>query len=421
MKILNKFTQNDKNANWLIIVAALGYFVDIYDLVLFGIVRQPSLIDLGITSSYDLQYIGAKLLNLQMLGMLCGGIFWGVLGDKKGRLNVLFGSIITYSIANLLNAGIDKVTFMDPIRAYEILRFIAGFGLAGELGVGITLVSESMSKETRGYGTMIVAGVGISGAIFANIVHKITNEHWQTVYFVGGILGFLLLLLRIGVYESKMFTSIKNRNVKQGDFLSLFKTKKILLKYFSIILVAVPVWYVVGILMIFAPELGKFMGMKILPTGGDAIMYCYIGITIGDFASGYLSQIIKSRKKAMLLFLLSTIFFTFCYFIFAFKSLFIFYLIATLIGFSTGYWAVFVTTSAELFGTNIRATVATTAPNFVRGFVVLITGFYLYLNSFVTQIQSAIIVGIVVYTIGLIALYFLEETFNKDLNYTEEI
>jgi len=214
MKLLNKFTENDKNANWLIIVAALGYFVDIYDLVLFGIVRQPSLIDLGITSSYDLQHIGAKLLNLQMLGMLFGGIFWGVLGDKKGRLNVLFGSIITYSIANLLNAGIDKVTFMDPIKAYEILRFIAGFGLAGELGVGITLVSESMSKESRGYGTMIVAGVGISGAIFANIVHKITNEHWQTVYFVGGILGFLLLLLRIGVYESKMFTSLKKIGAK---------------------------------------------------------------------------------------------------------------------------------------------------------------------------------------------------------------
>ncbi|HNQ13374.1 MAG TPA: MFS transporter [Bacteroidia bacterium] len=405
----NKIHSNPFNT--IVIVAALGYFVDIYDLVLFGIVRTTSLQGIGITNPNDLLNIGASLLNWQMSGMLVGGILWGILGDKKGRLSVLFGSIIMYSLANIANG------FVQDVNTYSALRFIAGIGLAGELGAGITLVSETMTKQNRGYGTMLVAAIGISGAVVANLVAG--QFDWRISYFVGGAMGLALLLLRIGVYESGMFSNIKTETVNKGNFLYLFKNKKRALKYLSVIAVAIPVWYVVGILMIFSPELGKSMGMKKLPVAGDAIMYCYIGITLGDFGSGLLSQLIKSRKKAIGFFMAGTILFTILYFLLSFSSLFMFYLFAGCVGFCTGYWAVFMTTASEQFGTNIRATVTTTAPNFVRGSVVLITLGFQYFNSIYGSITSAIIIGVFVFTIGIVALYNIEESFHKELDYIE--
>jgi MFS family permease len=404
--------------NALVIVAALGYFVDVYDLVLFGIVRKASLIDIGITDEHLLISVGAKLLNWQMGGMLIGGIIWGIIGDKIGRISVLFGSILIYSIANIANGFVAELQFMDSVQLYALLRFFAGVGLAGELGAGITLVSETLKAEQRGYGTMLVATIGISGAVVANLVAGLFD--WKISYFVGGGMGLALLILRFGVYESGMFRNIKSTSAERGNFFSLFSSWKKTKKYLSIILIAVPVWYVVGILMFFSPELGQVMGLKNI-SAGDAIMYSYIGITVGDLASGVLSQIIKSRIKALRIFMLMTLFFTVCYFVFSFQSLFLFYSIAGLVGFATGYWAVFITTAAEQFGTNIRSTVTTTAPNFVRGSVILLTSgfqFFHYLTG--NMIYSAIIVGVVTFSLSFIALANLDETFGKDLDYVEE-
>jgi len=415
----NEIDSKDRGIfNVLVVVAALGYFVDIYDLVLFGIVRKASLIGIGITDETLQTTIGASLLNWQMGGMLIGGILWGILGDKKGRVSVLFGSILMYSVANIANGFIADVHFMDQVQLYALLRFVAGIGLAGELGAGITLVSETLKKEQRGYGTMLVATIGISGAVVANLVAG--NFDWKISYFVGGGMGLALLLLRFGAYESGMFKNVKVSTASKGNFLSLFSSWKKTKKYLSIILIAVPVWYVVGILMIFSPELGKVMGLNNI-SAGDAIMYSYIGITLGDLASGLLSQIIKSRIKALRIFMLMTVFFTICYFLFSFQSLFMFYTIAGLVGFATGYWAVFITTASEQFGTNIRATVTTTAPNFVRGSVILLTSgfqFFHYLTG--NMILSAIVMGVLTFTISFIALAGLDETFNKDLDYIEE-
>lgn len=404
-------SQNTNNPfNSIVIVAALGYFVDIYDLVLFGIVRKPSIESLGYGEDAQ-TIIGAMLMNWQMGGMLVGGILFGILGDKKGRLSILFGSIILYSLANIANG------FVQDISTYAILRFIAGIGLAGELGAGITLVAETMSKETRGYGTMLVAGIGLSGAVVANLIAGLFD--WRVSYWVGGSMGLILLLLRIGVYESGMFESIKKSVSNRGNFLYIFSSWKRAGRFFSIIVVAVPVWYVIGILMYFSPELGKTMGLQGI-TAGDAIMYSYIGISLGDFGSGLLSQFLRSRKKALYVFLIMTIILTVCYFLFAFKSLTAFYIIAVCIGFFTGYWAVFITTAAELFGTNIRATVTTSAPNFVRGSVVLLNIGFVYFNSILgNNNYAAIIVGIITFSLALIALIGIEETFGKDLDYTE--
>ncbi len=410
--------KNSKILNVLVVVAALGYFVDIYDLVLFGIVRKASLIAIGITDEVQQTMIGATLLNWQMGGMLIGGIIWGIFGDKRGRISVLFGSILMYSLANIANGFVADVSFMDPVILYAALRFIAGVGLAGELGAGITLVSETLSKEHRGYGTMLVATVGISGAVVANLVAGAFD--WKVSYFVGGGMGLALLLLRIGAYESGMFSQIKTAHVSKGNFLSLFSSWAKTKKYLSIILIAVPVWYVVGILMIFSPELGKVMGLEGI-SAGDAIMYSYIGITLGDFASGLLSQIWKSRIKALRIFMILTLVFTVAYFFVAFKSLFMFYTIAVLVGFFTGYWAVFITMASEQFGTNIRATVTTTAPNFVRGSVVLLTsGFQLFHYLTGNLVLSAVVVGVITFILAFISLGSLEETFGKELDYVEE-
>ncbi|MBA3664088.1 MAG: MFS transporter [Bacteroidetes bacterium] len=410
--------------NKLIIVAALGYFVDIYDLVLFSVERKDSLTDiLGAAATKDnLKNIGMSLLSWQMGGMLIGGLFWGILGDKKGRLSVLFGSILMYSLANIANG------FVTNVGWYAALRFISGFGLAGELGAGITLVSESMSKERRGIGTMIVATVGVFGAVVAGFMG--TSDivaNWRWSFWIGGGMGLVLLVLRIGVFESGMFEKVKKSDVSKGNFFDLFKTRHRAFQYLSIIMVAVPVWYVMGILISFAPEIFASMGVKdFTPDAGKSIMFAYLGITAGDLASGLISQLLKSRKKALGIFLFMTIISVFLYFKCAILSEAWYYVIITIVGFATGYWAVFMSTAAELFGTNIRATATTTAPNFVRGALIFLSlGFRYFETVFFTadgkadSQKSAIAVGIIVAVLAIAALFNLKETFHKDLNYTE--
>ena len=324
----------------------------------------------------------------------------------------MFGSIVIYSIANIANG------FVQDIPTYKALRFLAGIGLAGELGAGITLVSETMTKENRGWGTTLVATVGICGAIAAALVAD--NFDWRTSYYVGGGLGLALLLLRIGVYESGMYSKLQASTVSRGNFFKLFSNKKSIVKYLSVILIGVPIWYVVGILVIFAPEIGEAMGMAELPTGGNAILYCYVGLAIGDLGSGLLSQYFKSRNKVVFGFILLTAIFIGVYFGFAGKSLTIFYIMCLLLGFATGYWAVFVTMASEQFGTNIRATVTTTAPNFVRGSLIIVVLMFEFGRGYLGIINSAFVVGVFWILIAFIALTKLPETFGKDLDYLEE-
>lgn len=407
--------KSTKNTNLLVLIAALGYFVDIYDLVLFSVERIDSLKEiLGASAAKEqIKNVGIQLLNWQMGGMLVGGIVWGIYGDKKGRLSVLFGSILLYSLANIANG------FVQTVEQYALLRFISGFGLAGELGAGITLVSETMSKEKRGIGTMIVATVGVFGAVVAGFMGDVITN-WRYSFFLGGAMGLVLLIMRIGVFESGMFESMKKSQVHKGNLLLLLKSKKNLIKYLGIIAIAVPVWYVMGILITFSPEMMKSLGVtSFTPDPGKAIMFAYLGITFGDFLSGMLSQLLSSRKKVLGLFLILTIISVFLYFTLAVKSEFMFYGIVSIVGIATGYWAVFMSTAAELFGTNIRATVTTTAPNFVRGSVIFLTLGFRYLETQLSTVNAAVIVGIITFVIAFIALYKMDETFHKDLNYVE--
>jgi MFS transporter, putative metabolite:H+ symporter len=394
-----------------VIVAALGYFVDIYDLLLFGIVRRTSLIGIGVPE-HDLLSAGAFLLNVQMGALLVGGILWGTLGDKRGRLSVLFGSIILYSLANIANG------LVHTLPQYAVARAIAGLGLVGELGAGITLVSESLDAKSRGYGTTIVASVGILGAVVAALVASYTP--WRTSYFIGGGLGLALLLLRVGVLESGVFERVKaDKNIARGSFLSLFATWERAKRYVSVILVGVPIWYVVSILITFSPEVGKAMGMTKPPDAAFAIMVNHAGLAAGDLTSGLLSQVVKSRKRAVMVFLGITAAAIAFYFVAGGRSLFWFYTACVLLGFGTGYWAVFVTVAAEQFGTNVRATATTTAPNFVRGSVVLVTSAFQALKGWLGVTGSAIAVGVVTLVIAVAALRSLEETYGKSLEFVE--
>ncbi len=400
-----------KNISAILIVSALGYFVDIYDLILFSIVRITSLKSLGF-SGHELFDYGVLLINMQMGGMLIGGIIWGILGDKKGRISVLFGSIFLYSIANIANG------FVTDLPQYAVLRFIAGVGLAGELGAGITLVSEVMPKETRGYGTMTVATVGIFGAVVAALVGDFFD--WRTAYFIGGGMGIALLILRIGVYESGMYNAIKKSTVLKGGFHKLFTNKANFIKYIHCIAVGLPIWYIVGVLITFSPEFAKAFGLKVEIQAGTAVMYCYIGLAIGDLLSGALSQFFKSRKKIIGLFIILEALFIIVYLFFNKLDATFFYSLCLMLGISGGYWAVFVTNAAEQFGVNIRATVTTTVPNFVRGAVVPATFLFQYLTPGVGIVYSALLVGFITVIIAFISMTKLQETFGKDLNYIEE-
>jgi MFS family permease len=400
-----------------VVVAALGYFVDIYDLLLFTIVREPSLEGLGINLANAKEVIAAstKIINWQMVGLLIGGILWGVMGDKKGRLSVLFGSILLYSAANFVTG------FITTVDQYAYARFVAGIGLAGELGAGITLVSELLPKEKRGLGTSLVAGIGLFGAVFAYFTYDFTKD-WRLCYKIGGGLGIGLLLMRVSVVESGMFKETKEQGVSRGNLLMFFNNATRFRKYVLAILIGLPTWYVIGVLVNLSNRFATaFYGVNNI-ISGKAIMYAYIGIAFGDILIGLISQYFKSRKKALYLFyalclVTGTLFFS------SFNNSDArMYAICGFLGFSTGFWAIFVTMGAEQFGTNLRATAATTIPNMVRGALPLIN--LLFINVFQTSwnwslVKSGIATGIIIITITLIAAYFTEETFHKDLNYVE--
>ncbi len=403
--------------NIAVIVAALGYFVDIYDLLLFTIVREPSLQGLGVdlTDGKAVLAASTKIINWQMVGLLIGGILWGVMGDKKGRLSVLFGSIILYSVANFITG------FVQTTDQYAYARFAAGIGLAGELGAGITLVSELLPKNKRGIGTSLVAGIGLFGAVFAYFTFKFT-EDWRLCYKIGGGLGIVLLLLRVSVAESGMFKQVKEQSVSRGNIFMFFTNGKRLKKYILAILIGLPTWYVIGILVNYSNRFASaFYGENKIESG-RAIMYAYAAIAIGDILIGFISQYFKSRKKALYLFYGFTILSGVIFFSGLIKSDYMMYAVCAALGFSTGFWAIFVTMGAEQFGTNLRATAATTVPNMVRGALPLIN--IMFLDVFQkswgwTIVQSGILTGTIVMAITLVAAYFTEETFHKDLNYVE--
>jgi len=394
-----------------VIVAALGYFVDIYDLLMFSIVWKPSLASLGV-SAEDLPKAGEHIISLQMYGLLIGGVIWGTMGDKKGRLSVLFGSILLYSIANIANG------FVQTEQQYALVRFIAGLGLAGELGAGITLVSEIVSKEKRGMATSLVAGLGLTGAVVAYFIKQ--EFDWRTCYFIGGGLGIALLLLRVSVFESGMFSQVKESNISKGNFLMFFKQKERFVKYICAILIGLPTWYVIGVLITFSPVFAKEFGITEPFDSGKAIMFSYVGISISDVLAGLLSQWMRSRKKALYVFYALTI--TCIAVFFVTKgggSAANLYLLAGSLGFATGFWAIFVTMGAEQFGTNLRATAATTIPNFVRGMLPLMILLCNAIRSQTNYVTGTWIAGIIIWAIALIALVNTKETFGKDLNYVE--
>jgi len=394
-----------------VFVAALGYFVDIYDLLLFSIIRIPSLKDLGLSPD-QIASDGLFIINIQMAGLLIGGIIWGILGDKKGRLKVLFASIILYSLGNIANG------FVHTVNQYAAVRFLTGVGLAGELGAGITLVSELLPKEKRGVGTSLVAGIGLTGAVVAFFFKQ--NFHWRTCYFIGGGLGFLLLMLRVGVLESGMFQTIQHSNVSKGNFFMLLNNGKRLKKYLCSILIGLPTWYVIGILVSFSKEFGEKMGVIGTVDPGKAVMFAYAAISIGDIAVGFVSQALKSRKKALYIFYGITAVGIVWFFNLSGQSVNSLYAASAVLGFGTGFWAIFVTMAAEQFGTNIRATAATTVPNMVRGALILISILFTSLQASAGYVKSGLITGIVAMVIGLGAAILTEETFHKDLNYVEE-
>ena len=404
-----------KLLNAAVIVAALGYFVDIYDLLLFGFVRVKSLTDLGF-SGQELTDHGLTIQNWQMFGMLIGGILWGVLGDKKGRVRVLYFSIALYSVANILNG------LATGYADYAFYRLLAGIGLAGELGAGITLVSEVLPKAKRGLGTMLVATIGLSGALLAWVIEH--YFHWRTCYFLGGALGMLLLVLRVSVSESGIFKQVKEQSgISRGNFFALFTNWDRFTRFMRCIFIGTSTWFVVGVLVFFSPEFGKAKGLDGI-LASNAIAICYIGLIIGDLASGMLSQWLQSRVKVMALFLALDVMAVLAYLALPFSRPEYFYLCHFLLGFSVGFWVIFVTIGAEQFGTNLRSTVATTVPNFARGMQVPINESFKYLKSPVVTgsvITAGYIVGSVCLALAFVALWGMKETFHRDLDYVEEV
>jgi putative MFS transporter len=411
---------SSKSINLTILVASLGYFVDIFDLQLFNIVSKSSLSGLGITDKTLIDTYDYTLFLWQMTGMLVGGLIWGIIGDTKGRKSILFGSILMYSIANIANA------FVTDMGSYQVVRFVAGLGLAGELGAAITLVNEIMHKDKRGYGTMVIVTMGALGAVAAVYISKLQLslfglQTWQTMYIIGGALGLALLALRMGTFESGMFDEVKKTHIKKGNFLMLFTNRVRLKRYLASIALGLPVWYGIGVLIKFSD---KFAANNGVTQGGievpQAIVYAYLGLSVGDLLSGYFSQVFRNRKKVVLFYLVLNVGIVLTFLFARGLSSTVMYFLCFMIGAATGYWALFVTIASETFGTNIRATVTTTVPNFVRGALVPIMLSFKALEPKTGIISAALIVGSVCIALSFISLMVIPESFGKDLNFVEE-
>lgn len=408
---IEKATDIERAAILTIFVASLGYFVDIFDLLLFSIVRVASLKDLGIPDA-ELLSTGVFLINTQMAGLLLGGLLWGVWGDRMGRVSVLFGSILLYSLANIANG------FITDVNQYAVLRFISGVGLAGELGAGVTLASELLPRGLRGLGTAFIATIGVLGAIMAATVAEVAD--WRTAYIIGGVMGLSLLALRFQIKESRLYegTAERKDNIKRGR-LSMLLRPALLKKYIAIILVGAPIWGVVGLFITFTPEFARAFGMSEIPKAGTAVLFCYLGLALGDMFSGLLSQYLGSRRRAVTIFLGLTALFTALYVLIPHNSLQIYYLTCFLLGIGTGYWAMFVQMGAEQFGTNIRATAATSIPNMVRACTIPATASFHALIPLLGVVGSGVAVLAGLLVLALAALLSLEETFHTDLDYVE--
>lgn len=394
-----------------VIVSALGFFVDVYDLLLFGIVRKPSLAALGLTPDQILSE-GEFIISVQMLGLLVGGVVWGIMGDKMGRLKVLFGSILLYSVANILNG------FVTTIPQYGLLRFIAGIGLAGELGAGITLVSEILPKEKRGIASAMIASFGILGAVTAFLLSQVFD--WRTCYFIGGGLGLALLLLRVSVQESTLYTQMKQTNVVKGDFTMFFTNKHRFIRYMRCILIGLPAWYIIGVLVTFSDQFGKELGIPDIDPG-KAIMFLYLAIAFGDLSVGLISQYLRSRRRALFIFYGIMIAFVVLYFLQQGGSSDMFYFICAGLGYGTGFTVVYITMSAEQFGTNLRASASISIPNMVRGVLPLIILLFKATRTwFGSYLTGGWVTGAILISIGLVAAWYMEETFGKDLDFVEE-
>ena len=406
----NSSPASAKNLWLLILVSALGYFVDVFDLLLFSVVRTRSLLDLGVAQA-DALAVGLQLLNWQMAGILLGGFVWGMVGDKRGRLSVLFGSIILYSAANIVNS------YAHSIGEYEACRFIAGFGLAGELGAGVTLVSECMSSKNRGWGTMLVATVGVPGAIFAAWIGA--RYSWRTAYLIGGGMGLLLLVMRVGLYESGLYASIKQSEVTRGSLRLLFRTRERAIRFLLCILVGLPTYFVIGILITLAPEFGKAFNLNPGPIAGTAITLAYAGLTLGGVLCSGLSQFLRRRKPALIAFHLLELVTILIYLYWTPADLHGYYVRCFLVGLGVGYWALLVTNGAEQFGTNLRATVTTVVPNLARGALIPITWAFTPARNALGIVNGAALVGVICVAIAILAVCLLQEAFGRSLDFVE--
>ncbi len=394
-----------------LIVSALGFFVDVFDLLLFAIVRKPSLASLGLNEAAMVSE-GEYLISIQMTGMLIGGIAFGIIGDKKGRLSVLFGSILLYSLANIANG------FVTSIDQYVWLRFIAGLGLAGELGAGITLVSEQLPKEKRSLATGLIAGFGVLGAVVAYYMSEMFS--WRNCYIIGGGLGLILLALRLKVSESELYKNLGQSNVSKGRFISFFTNKDLFTRYIKCVLIGLPVWLVIGILVTFSDKFGEEFGVKDIKPG-LAIMYLYLFVGLGDVVVGWLSERLRSRKKTLFIFYGITIVFLILFFMQNNSSPRLFYLIIMGLGFGIGFNVIYLTLGVEQFGTNLRASAAVSIPNMVRGSLPLLIMVFQYFRVlFNSYTDGAIVTTILIFAISIIAALSIKESYGANLDFLEK-
>jgi MFS transporter, putative metabolite:H+ symporter len=381
-----------------------GYFIDIFDLVLFSTLRISSFEELKIT---DPTYWTVVFFNLQMTGILVGGIFWGKMADIKGRSWSFMGTILVFSIANIINGLTSSLT------VYGICRFIAGFGLAGEMGSGIALICEKVPDEKRSLYLGFVSSLGCIGAVLSGWLGDIV--YWRYLFIGSGFAGILLTLLRKNLLEPDLFRKTATLNIPRGQWKTLFQSPPDLIRFILLIFLGIPMWYIIGILWSFSTEMTSTIGLNIF-TSGQAILWGYVGVWMGDMLMPFVSQFLKSRIFTIQICLIMMLLGVIYLFQFQPHSLLSFQLTHIFLGFTIGYWAVYATLCGESFGTNIRALTSTSLPSLIRFSSIPMMIIYQYGRD-ENELNIALGMGLTVLCISMITTYFIKDTFQKDIDF----
>ncbi len=409
-----------KNSSYFIIllVTSLGNFVDYGDMFMASLVRNDAIVALGIAQTKEaVLAVGLNLESFQAVGFLLGCFTWGIFADKKGRLQVLYISTLVYSLANILN-GLLSPEWSHVYYWYGGCRLFSGWGLSAEFSVAITLIVEYFSVKKRIIGTMLMTGLGFLGVFLVSWLKFYTHILWNEFFIWGGVAGLVLLVFRFAAQESFMFLNQQTAAIKKGSLMTLLKQKKYSRQFFLTVWLVLPI-FLVQLILKFSPNISQQINSEIISIALVLLIYDAFSI-FSDILGCYISYLFNNRMRVLKFYLILIFLALLGFAIWPPLTTFSWYWVyVPILGLANGYWGLWGTMIAELFGINVRATATTFIVNLSRSFVLILSITFKDLDLRYGFSISVIVLTLVTCGLAFWSVFKIPETAHKNLEYVE--